>query len=455
LDWFSDKAVVLDLLAKSDQLQFIRCRMMAGRATLLEKMARIPDLRGVDLLDWTADWSALAKVSTLRSITVREGAYGLLDCSPFMKALSAQYSGGPWLQEWQRSDAEHKFHLTKIQRIPFNNRDDESQDQEYEYLPDEPYLESVDVAASRALLQVLPRCCSLRSLRLSLLLSMSAEGISNALHQAPSIRSLSLMSNDIDGASSLPLSMLQSFRICGSSFSDVTEALTRSKPKSLASLELELSGDCTSISSALLECPNLTQLVLSENTVFGRWREDIPPVLENLPQLPSLSSLAIERHEYSDESIECLLSFLPQSAVQDLTLGTLSPKQLQLVADVLPSLSSLLSLELNTEGFSRCQHESSHLPCFRLSQCLLFATSLFDSVLFVVLCLNRVWTRFRTLGSPTCGGKVLFMPLVLTQQRTMKPLRRSRFRLNAYGRRDSPRSRRNSALFITDDSTPR
>jgi hypothetical protein len=44
--------------------------------------------------------------------------------------------------------------------------------------------------------------------------------------------------------------------------------------------------------------------------------------------------------------------------------GKLSPNQLQLVADALPSLSSLQSLTFDTDDFTRYEHESAHLALF-------------------------------------------------------------------------------------------
>jgi hypothetical protein len=58
------------------------------------------------------------------------------------------------------------------------------------------------------------------------------------------------------------------------------------------------------------------------------------------------------------------LSFLSHSAVQDLALDTITPTQLQLFADALPSLPSLQGLDFWTARFDRCEHESSLLSFF-------------------------------------------------------------------------------------------
>jgi hypothetical protein len=181
-----------------------------------------------------------------------------------------------------------------------------------------------------------------------------------ALLLAPFVHSLSL---DVDrplDLSSLPLSALKSFKLRSSTstIESVSQALTKSKPKLLTSLELSgLSGSFEPLADALLECPSLTSLTISEFPSSGR---DILPVVQVLHRLP-LVKLTLELYGYTDESIECLLS---RSAVQDLTLGTLSPKQLQMVVDALPSLSCLQSLEFDTREFPLCQHESSHLALF-------------------------------------------------------------------------------------------
>jgi hypothetical protein len=143
-----------------------------------------------------------------------------------------------------------------------------------------------------------------------------------------------------------------------SSAESVAEALTKSKPKSLTNLELrELKGSFIPLASVLLDCPSLTTLSISTSD------QDVLSVIQMLHRLP-LAKLTLDLSKFSDESLECLLSFLSRSAVQDLRLGTLSPEQLQLVVDALPSLSCLQSLEFDTFGFRLCQHDSSHLALF-------------------------------------------------------------------------------------------
>jgi hypothetical protein len=87
------------------------------------------------------------------------------------------------------------------------------------------------------------------------------------------------------------------------------------------------------------------------------------PVVQALSRLP-LTTLSLWLSWHTDEEIECLSTFLPLSSLQDLKLGTLTPKQLQLVVDALPSSSYLTSLEFDTRSFNLCQHESSHLALF-------------------------------------------------------------------------------------------
>jgi hypothetical protein len=88
---------------------------------------------------------------------------------------------------------------------------------------------------------------------------------------------------------------------------------------------------------------------------------DMAPLVQVFHGLP-LRKLILVLREYTDESIVRLVSFLSQSAVQDLFLGTLSPTQLQLVADSLPSMSSLLSLKLDTRNV--CKDENAYLALF-------------------------------------------------------------------------------------------
>jgi hypothetical protein len=128
---------------------------------------------------------------------------------------------------------------------------------------------------------------------------------------------------------------------------------------------LSLSGVAESFDSlalALLECPSLTDLNISNITTQER-EGDIWPVVQILHRLP-LVKLTLVPRGFSDESIECVLSFLSQSSVQDLGLGPLTPHQLQLVVDALPSLPLLVNLRVGTSGFPRCEHEFSYLSLF-------------------------------------------------------------------------------------------
>jgi hypothetical protein len=278
-----------------------------------------------------------------------------------MKAL---YLGNkrllPELQEWQRSDGESKFSLTKF--VPSEAPDDE---QIWEQLPLETQIQELDVPFSPTLVEVLPSCPSIRKLNISAVLSThNVEAISAALLQAPFIRSLALSSYRELNLSSLPLSTLTSVSISADVPELVAEALIRSKPKFLTDLQLSdvdwgdvSSSDYDVFARSLLECPSLTHLKLPS------YAGDILPVIENLHRFP-LSKLTLALYEFKTESIVRLTSFLSQSTVQDLTLGTLSPKQEQLLADVLPSLSCLKVLEFNTFGYDLCEHESSHLALF-------------------------------------------------------------------------------------------
>jgi hypothetical protein len=68
-------------------------------------------------------------------------------------------------------------------------------------------------------------------------------------------------------------------------------------------------------------------------------------------------------NEFDVESFKSFLSFLSHSAVQDLTLGSLVPEQLPLLAEVLPSVP-LQSLELNVRTFGTSQHDSAYVALF-------------------------------------------------------------------------------------------
>jgi hypothetical protein len=83
-------------------------------------------------------------------------------------------------------------------------------------------------------------------------------------------------------------------------------------------------------------------------------------VIRSLHSFP-LQKLALDVKELTDDAIECLLS---QSTLSDLHLRDLSPKQVQLFADALPSLSSLQCFAFYTAHYTRCDYESSFLSLF-------------------------------------------------------------------------------------------
>jgi hypothetical protein len=173
----------------------------------------------------------------------------------------------------------------------------------------------------------------------------------------------------------------------------ISEALVRSNPNSLKHLQLEnLRGSFDPLSQALLSCPSLTSLNITERTEDDRPR-NLLPVVQVLHRLP-LVDLALHLNRLTDESIECLLSFLSHSAVQDLALGTITPTQLQLFADALPSLPSLQSLDFETFDFHRLEHESSFLSFFSA----LPKSSLRSLTLY--------WTYFRNATLKTCLNKI-------------------------------------------------
>jgi hypothetical protein len=240
-------------------------------------------------------------------------------------------------------------------------------DDPFELLPLETHLEELQVPFSQTLLNVLPRCSSIRKLQLASLLSThKVESLSKVLLQAPFIRNLSFrVSSPDENLESLPLSTLASFKLTSSSSEAISAALTNSQPKSSHSLtDLHLYGLTSTsygiLADALLECPSLTHLNISPRQTEVL---DILPVVRVLPRLP-LTNLTLDLIGYTDASIECLLSLMPQSALQHLSLGTLSPKQEHLLAGALPSMSSLKSLEFNTRGYNLCQHDSSHVALF-------------------------------------------------------------------------------------------
>jgi hypothetical protein len=264
------------------------------------------------------------------------------------------------LQQWQRSQDEARFHLTQVDPASLT---DES-DKPFTSLPQETRLQDLTAPVSPAVLRVLPRCLSLRSLDASIPSNSDVDitSLSSFLLETPSLHSLSLSSHHSFDISSLPLSKLKSFKSYGSSAKSVSEALINSKPKSLTHLDLSnFSGSFEPLASALLECPSLSNLTLHESQRFDR---NILPVFQVLPRLPLLTALTLDPLGFSNDLIQFLLSFLSQSAVQDLKLGTLSFKQLLLIAHTLPSLSSLVSLEVDTSGSQVCEHDSSYLALF-------------------------------------------------------------------------------------------
>jgi hypothetical protein len=248
---------------------------------------------------------------------------------------------------------------------------------------------------SQPLLGVLPFCRSIRSLDIDSINSQEQiDLLSEVLLLAPFIHSLSL---DVYcphlKLASLPLSTLRSFKLTSeSSLTDFSLALTKSKPKSLTYLELDgLDASFEPLALALLECPSLINLIIFEFRYSDQ--RDVLPVLQMLHRLP-LAQLTLKLLKFTDESIECLLSFLSGSAVQDLNLGTLSPKQLQLVADALPSLSCLQTFEFDTRNFARCEHESSHLA--------LFSALTSSSLRSLTLC----FCFFRLAALDSCSDKI-------------------------------------------------
>jgi hypothetical protein len=252
-------------------------------------------------------------------------------------------------QVWKRSDSDGKFHLTDLALF----RTDIC-DEVYESLPQETHLESLCMSFNKALLRTLPSCRAIRSLCVSSLDHQAdVDSLSAALLEAPFFHSLQLQTDPSLDLSSLPLSGLRFFHLASrnSTFESVSEALIRSKSKSLTDLSFsDLTGTFEPLANALLECPSLTNL-----------HSFLTPLVQ---VLPGLRKLILDLREYTDESIEGLVSFLSQSAVQDLFLGTLSPTQLQLVADSLPSVTSLLSLRLDTRNVSRCEDEDAYLALF-------------------------------------------------------------------------------------------
>jgi hypothetical protein len=362
---FSDTDLegVLDRLAKSNELQAIQLAKYDFQPPkiLLEKMANLHGLRAIHLSYWREDWSALTKIRSLQILHLSgAGTSGLLDNSPFMKAFCLQHKRASELQEWKRSGSERPFQLTKFSCSVVPD------DKLCKSLLLEVHLENATSHFSQPLLGVLPRCRSIRSLGFTCVdTNKQVASLSEALLQSPFIHSLSLItSNSQLDFSSLPLSTLKSFYLAASNvaFESVSKALTKSKPNSLTNLELyELTGSFEPLARALLNCPSLTNLTITEESETT-YRQ-ILPVIQVLHHLP-LTKLTLKLKEFEDEEMEALLAFLSRSAVQDLSLGTLFVDQLQLVADALPSLSCLQSFSFDTVGFAPCQHDSSHLALF-------------------------------------------------------------------------------------------
>jgi hypothetical protein len=289
----------------------------------------------------------LTKIRSLQTLTLRDSHCSLRDASALLKSGR---ENRPDLQEWQRT-AEDKFNLTKLQT---------SSKVDGELILSEPHLREIAIPFFPDL--YLPTDRLARPLRITLNVDGLDRIPSELVLLVPFVHSLVL---DLDedqntptDLSPLPLSNLRSLEINGTTIESVSRALTQSKPIFLASLELRNPiGEFESLALALLECPALTNLVITEDDDLER---EVLPVVQMLHRLP-LTKLTLDLCTFSDEAIECLLSL---TALQDLKLGALTPKQLQLVADALPSLSSLQDLELNTAGFSRCEHEPAHLALF-------------------------------------------------------------------------------------------
>jgi hypothetical protein len=348
---------VFDRLSESTHIQAIRCRMPAsGQPKVLQKLTKLAGLRALSLSNCQKDWSGLTQIRSLRTLSLRDSCCGLPDCSPFMKILSRQ-KWLPNLQEWRRVDSENQFRLVKIQRI---NRSD---DQLWEEATAETHLEEIDAPFSQSLARALPRCRSVRSWTMDLPTRQEAiTAISEALLRAPFVHSFAFGVDGTLDLSSLPLGSLKSLTLESVSLAvnSLSEALTKSKPKSLTYLEIfGASSGFASLARALLECPALTSFVVSVSTNGP----DFLPVVQMLHRLP-LVKLALNMRAYPDNLFESLMSFLSQSALQSLTLGKLNPKQHQLLADALPSLSFLQCLRFDTGGFDLCQHESAHLAFF-------------------------------------------------------------------------------------------
>jgi hypothetical protein len=317
-------------------------------------MASLNRLRGINLSDCSEDLTALATISSLRVLNLEYSRVGLRDCSPFLKAISRS-DGSLYLQEWMRGNNERNFHLTKLW---ISRQLDEKA---CELLPLETHLQEFKADFNENLFRVLPRCSSIRSLSLPRG-EETAEGLAKALRCSPFVRSLALgvPTGSLPPFSALSLSELVSLKICGWHMIELDEALTRSKPKSLTTLELlQFEGSFKHLAHALLACPSLTNLRFYAPESY----EDISSVVQVLHRLPLFTSLTLNVNEFTNKSFQSFLSVLSQSAIRDLEIGHLSPKQLQLLADALSSMPLLESLEFGENGVF-CEHETARRALF-------------------------------------------------------------------------------------------
>jgi hypothetical protein len=329
----SDVELVLEQLIQSTHLRPVHLGFPTS--TILKKLANLHGLRGILLYGYFHDWSALTKVRSLQTLTLHNSK-----CSqPDSPLFSASWPHS--LQEWQRTE-DGKFHLRKL-RTSF--------EVDGRFILSEPHLQELDICYHPKLELPTDRTCPPRiTLRI---FHMASTLVPLCVHSL-----LFLDENFPFERWTLALSNLRSLEVHGTTFKSVSQALTQSKPTFLTSLELhDLTGSFEPLAQALLECSALTNLVITEEQWNGR---DVLPLAQMLHALP-LTKLTLNLYDVTDESIRCVLSL---TALQDLKLGTLSPNQLQLVADALPSLSSLHSLTFDTYDFTQCQHESAHLALF-------------------------------------------------------------------------------------------
>jgi hypothetical protein len=357
-------------------------------------MANLDSVRGIHLQNCTQNWSALTKIRSLQTLFLCYSYSYLRDSSPLLNDLD-----GPWFgrydQEWRRT-GEDKFNLIKLQT---------SGKVDGKLILSEPHLQELDLRFHPTL--KLPTDSTTRPLRVTL----RAEDQHNLPFEILSssfVRSLvlDLRPNTPFDLPSLSLSNLRSLEVLHTAVESISQALTRSKPKFLTSLKLGSPlGVFKPLALALPECPSLTNLVITEDQNFGRDVLRLALVLHDLP----LTHLTLDLRAFINDAIESLLSL---TALQDLKLGTLIPKQLRLVADALPSLSSLQNLELDTVGFTRCEHESAQLALFSaLSSSSLRSLSLYSSVFRIATleaCLNKIpntqLTLFQLWGSVYADG---------------------------------------------------